>query len=123
MVMPCYPHAQYTSPQTGAVLPAEGRYSRNWWEKKQYKEFHLTSSNWEHIALDRSSWKKSIKEVAARTASQEDKKAQPPPTNHHFLLPTLHQSMWIADQHLQTSEDPQVDDPMERTIILTLSDR
>ncbi len=33
--------------------------------KANLKKFHITSSNWEHIALDRSSWKKSVQDGAA----------------------------------------------------------
>ncbi len=42
-------------------------------QKKRYKDkinailkkFHNTSSNWEHIALDRCSWKKSVQDSVA----------------------------------------------------------
>ncbi len=40
----------------------------------------------------------------------------PPPLSH------AHQIMWIADRPLQPCEDPQVDDPTERTVILASSD-
>ncbi len=33
--------------------------------KAIWKKFHITSSSWEHIALDRSSWKKSVQDGAA----------------------------------------------------------
>ncbi len=68
-------------------------------QKKRYKDnikailkkFHITASNWEHTALDRSSWKKSVQDGAAnheielRRAAEikrqihkdKDKKAQP----------------------------------------------
>ncbi|KAJ8412669.1 hypothetical protein AAFF_G00116200 [Aldrovandia affinis] len=34
--------------------------------KTSLKKFHITSSNWEHITLDRRCWKKSMQEGAAR---------------------------------------------------------
>ncbi|XDV19733.1 hypothetical protein PO909_025152 [Leuciscus waleckii] len=78
-------------------------------QKKRYKDnikailnkFHITSSNWEHIALGRSSWKKSAQEDAARHETElcraaetnrqlrkeKDKKAQLPTTITTFSCP------------------------------------
>jgi hypothetical protein len=90
MDRPCHLHVQYTSPQADPVLPAEGRSSSHWWAKETLQgkdQGHITSSNWEHIALDRSSWKKSVQKGAAHH-KEKDKKAQPPAIGLYSHLKT-----------------------------------
>jgi len=77
MERPCHLHVQYTSPQADPVLSAKGRSSNHWWAKKKKDQGHITSRNWEHIALDRSSWYKYVQKCAAHH-KEKDKTAQPP---------------------------------------------